>query len=103
MMLSPLLPLKLIIKQFATQQALIESCFVSFCFISAGENIIASYNDDDIYRMDTVEHARPHRMEYSLSDPSTPFVPDLYNRCTPLTSAAKADLRSKELAAIFKG
>lgn len=31
-----------------------------------GENIIGSYNDDDIYRMRIADHATPHRLDQSL-------------------------------------
>ena len=31
-----------------------------------GENIIGSYNDDDIYRMSVADHAMPHRLDESL-------------------------------------
>ena len=31
-----------------------------------GENIIGSYNDDDIYRMSVADHATPHRLDESL-------------------------------------
>jgi hypothetical protein len=67
--------------------------------LRVGENIIASYNDDDIYRMDTVEHAQPHRMEYSLSDPSRPLLPDLYTHYSSPTSAATASLNTEDIDA----
>lgn len=31
-----------------------------------GENIIGSYNDDDIYRMNVIDHAIPHKLDESL-------------------------------------
>jgi hypothetical protein len=76
--------------------------FFSPSFLLTGENIIASYNDDDIYRMDTVEHAQPHRMEYSLSDPSTPLLPDLYTHYSLPTSAAMASLSTEDIDVTLK-
>ena len=37
---------------------------ILICFV--GENIIGSYNDDDIYMMNVAEHAKPYRLDESL-------------------------------------
>lgn len=39
--------------------------FIIFMYC-IGENIIGSYNDDDIYRMSVADHAAPHRLDESL-------------------------------------
>lgn len=39
--------------------------FIIFIYC-VGENIIGSYNDDDIYRMSVADHATPHRLDETL-------------------------------------
>ena len=37
-----------------------------------GESMIATYNDDDIYRMNCIDHARPHVLENRSTDQTPP-------------------------------
>jgi hypothetical protein len=62
-----------------------------------GENIIGSYNDDDIYRMCVADHAAPHRLDESLRKKSisSPSSSKEETSSTPWNGDGNAHPRSR--------